>query len=386
MNLRLREFSASHYRSLERITFPVTDLDVFVGPNGAGKTNLYRALELVRASAANTLGADLAREGLAEAFWAGDRSRGPVRIVLSAALEDSTRQPPRPTYDYQVCVGFPPKAPGSKAASGAFEAEPDIKEESLTLSTGQRRVRLFERKGRRLMARDDAGRPTDVEIDLLGSETVLGRLEDPSRYPALDLVRRTLLGWRFYHDLRTDAASPMRRPCVAVASPTLASDGANLAAVFATLAFIREDTFELDAAIEQAFPGARLIASQDGNSASFGMAFPDFPSRLFSAAELSDGTLRFLALAGALLAYRLPPFVAFNEPESSLHPDLLEPLASLLVQASRRAQIWLVTHSERLAAAVAASGEGRIRVVRKSGGATSIEGLTRFGAFKDDDD
>jgi predicted ATPase len=177
----------------------------------------------------------------------------------------------------------------------------------------------------------------------------------------------------------------MRRPCVAVASPTLASDGANLAAVFATLAYIREDTVDLDAAIDHAFRGAKLIVSQDGNAASFGVTFPDFPNRVFSASELSDGTLRFLALAGALLAYRLPPFVAFNEPESSLHPDLLEPLAGLLVQASRRAQIWLVTHSERLAAAVAATGEGRVRVVKKSDGATWIEGLTRIGTFEDDD-
>jgi predicted ATPase len=378
MNLRLREFSASHYRSLRRITFPITDLDVFVGPNGAGKTNLYRALELIRAAAANTLGSDLAGEGLAEAFWAGTRPRGPAQIKFSAVLSDQRAPSGRGIYEYEVVVGFP------QCTSGSFALEPDIKEESITLSNGQRRVRLFERKHHRLMVRDEAGRPTDVEIDLLGSETVLGRLEDPSRYPALDLVRRTLLGWRFYHDLRTDASSPMRRPCVAVASPSLASDGANLAAVFATLAFIREDTVDLDAAVDHAFSGAKLIVMQEGNAASFGMTFRDFPDRVFSATELSDGTLRFLALAGALLAYRLPSFVAFNEPESSLHPDLIEPLAGLLVQASRRAQIWLVTHSERLAAAVAATGRGRVRVVKKSDGATWIEGLTRVGSFEND--
>ncbi|KQU22461.1 hypothetical protein ASG63_22340 [Methylobacterium sp. Leaf94] len=57
------------------------------------------------------------------------------------------------------------------------------------------------------------------------------------------------------------------------------------------------------------------------------MVFPDYPKRVFEAAELSDGTLRFLALAGALLAYRLPPFMALNEPETNLHPDLLAPLS-----------------------------------------------------------
>ena len=110
------------------------------------------------------------------------------------------------------------------------------------------------------------------------------------------------------------------------------------------------------------------------------MSFPDFPGRVFEAPELSDGTLRFLALAGALLAYRLPPFIALNEPESSLHPDLMEPLAQLVVQAARRTQIWLVTHSERLANAIAATGEGRVRVVIKREGATWIEGLSRASA------
>jgi len=73
----------------------------------------------------------------------------------------------------------------------------------------------------------------------------------------------------------------------------------------------------------------------------------------FDASELSDGTLRYLALAGALMAYRLPSFIALNEPETSLHQDLLDPLARLIVQASERTQLWLVTHSEALAGQVA---------------------------------
>ena len=44
------------------------------------------------------------------------------------------------------------------------------------------------------------------------------------------------------------------------------------------------------------------------------MIFPDYPKRVFEPSELSDGTLRYLALAGALLGYRLPPFLALNEP------------------------------------------------------------------------
>jgi predicted ATPase len=377
MVLPVREFSARGYRSLQRIYYPMSRLDVFVGANGVGKSNLYRGLELLRAAAANTLGADLAREGLTLAMWAGPRKKGPQRIRLAATFSEPDRI--EAAYRYEVEIGF--AAPGS----AALGSEPHIKTEVLTYLAARRPVRLMERDGPSVMARGEDGRPVDIDIDLLDSETALGRLQDPSRYPALDAIRRTLLEWRFYHGLRTDPESPLRKPCVAVASPTLASDGSNLAAVFATLAGIRKDTIELDRTIDSAFPGARLNRVVD-REASFSMSFPEFSRRDFEASELSDGTIRFLGLAGALLAYRLPPFIALNEPESSLHPDLMEPLAEMVVRAAQRTQVWLVTHSERLAKAIEATGEGAVRTVVKRNGATTIEGLTMLGTFREDEE
>ena len=378
MALAVREFSAAGYRSLQRIAYPMSTLDVFVGANGVGKSNLYRALELLQAAASNTLGYELAREGLALAMWAGPRKGGgPARIGLEVTLSAPERSDS--SYRYEVEVGYPPPV------SAAFQGEAHVKTERLTYLTGGRRVRLMDREGPSVMARDEAGRPVPIDIDILPSETVLGRLEDPSRYPGLDLVRRTLLEWRFYHDLRTDAGSPLRQPCVASTAPTLASDGSNLAAVFATLVHLRQDTTDLDTVIETAFPGAALIVPAPDRTATFGLSFREFPHRVFEPGELSDGTLRFLALAGALMAYRAPPFIALNEPESSLHPDLMRPLADLVVQAAQRTQVWLVTHSERLARLIGEAGDGAVRTVGKSNGATSIEGLTLMGTFRDDE-
>jgi predicted ATPase len=380
MPLRLSEVSTSGYRSLRAIHYPVGDVEVFVGANGVGKTNLYRGLELLRASAENRLGFALAQEGMWSALWAGpSRRTEPLRIKLGVTLADTGPRAPR--YRYEAEIGLPPRE-----ASPAFPGEPQVKVEALSVTLGGRTTRLLDRKGPSVMARGEDGRPVDVDIDLLASETVLGRLEDPGRYPGLDAVRRTLLEWRFYHEFRTDGGSPLRRPCVAVATPNLASDGANLAAVFATLAEIRQDTTELDAAIAAAFPGAELVLDPVDRTAAFGLRFAEFPKRVFAASELSDGTLRFLALAGALLAYRLPPFIALNEPESSLHPDLMPPLARMIAGAARRTQVWLVTHSEALADAVASHpGAERRRVVKKDG-ATWIEGLKLFGAYGDDED
>ena len=381
MSLRLHGFEAKGFRSLRSISYPASDLDVFVGANGVGKTNLYRSLELLHAAAGNTLARDLARDGgLKSTLWAGPHGRSdPVRVRLAVDLADRARGSAG-RYRYEIEIGYPPPV------SAAFEDEAQIKMEAISAIGETRSVRLIERVGPSVMARGEDGRPGQIDLDLLASETVLGRLEDPSRYPELEDLRRTLLQWRFYHGLRTDAGSPLRQPCAALATPTLASDGADLAAVFATLVHIRQDAVDLFEVVDQAFPGAQLIVPTPERTASFGVIFPEFPRRVFQAHELSDGTLRFLALAGALLAYRAPPFIALNEPEASLHPDLLKPLAGLIVRAARRSQVWLVTHAQPLADAIVAAGAGQVRVVTKQKGATQIEGLRAWGSFGDDED
>ena len=154
--------------------------------------------------------------------------------------------------------------------------------------------------------------------------------------------------------------------------------------MLATLRHVRGETADLDATIDAAFPGAELVVPAPGEFASFGMIFPETPKRTFWAHELSDGTLQFLALMGALLSYRLPPFIALNEPEASLHPSLLPALAHTIVKAAERAQIWVVTHSQPLADAIAeASGIVPREVIRTENG-TAIRGLSPLGVFDDD--
>ncbi len=382
MALLVREMEVEFYRSLRRIRFPAERLTVFQGANGVGKTNLYRALQLIQAAAAGTLARELAAEGgMPSVLWAGSRpARGPARIRLAVTLAPDEPMPGSGRFRYEVEVGM--KAP----VEAALPFEPLVKLERVTFVGGRRPVTLLERRGPAITATDAEGQRSHPDIDLMPSETALSAVRDPARYPDLDMVRQTLLDWRFYHDLRTDPASPIRRPCLAVATPTLASDGSDLAAVFATLVFIREDTADLDHAIEDGFPGACLEVPQPGQTASFGVRFADFPHRLFDAAELSDGTLRYLALMGALLGYRLPAFIALNEPEASLHPDLLAPLARLIARAAQRTQVWLVSHSEALAAALAEAGGVTPRIVVKRDGATWIEGLRVGGDFAADDD
>lgn len=382
--LVIKEVFAAGYRSLRHIRFPVEPLSVFVGANGTGKTNLYRSLQLLQSAAAGTFTHDLAAEGgFDSVYWAGQRgAKEPVRVKLGVRL--SAGAGGDYNLDYTIETGLVQAAGGTVLGAG-FRLEPQIKAETLVYEARQRAKRLLDRQGPRGHCLDEEGLKRPLGSEILPSETALNSLQDAAAFPDLHLARRTMLEWRFFHDFRTDAGSSLRRPCLAVTSPTLASDGSNLAAVFATLAHIREDTLELDQAFDDAFPGARLVIPEPDRFADFGVIFPDYPKRVFQPSELSDGTLHFLALAGALLSYRLAPFIALNEPETSLHPDLLEPLARMIVAASKRTQVWLVTHSEPRAEAIARHGGVSPRRVVKRKGETWIDDLRLSGDFAEED-
>jgi len=107
--------------------------------------------------------------------------------------------------------------------------------------------------------------------------------------------------------------------------------------------------------------------------------------RPFRAHELSDGTLKYICLLAVFMGYRLPPFIALNEPETSLDPSLLAPLARLIVKASGRADIWIVTHSEQLMEALRSESSVPLRRVIKAKGAPTIEGLTLGGEYRDEE-
>ena len=76
--------------------------------------------------------------------------------------------------------------------------------------------------------------------------------------------------------------------------------------------------------------------------------YDNFSQRPFDQNELSEGTLRFLWLVTTLLSPQKPPLILIDEPEVSLHPQLLMLLADVLKEASMESQIVVATHSDRL--------------------------------------
>jgi predicted ATPase len=97
--------------------------------------------------------------------------------------------------------------------------------------------------------------------------------------------------------------------------------------------------------------------------------------RPLRAAELSDGTLRFLLWGAALLSPRPPSLMVLNEPETSLHPDLVAPLAGMIRSAARGTQVVVVTHSTTLREHLHTADAAEIEL-HKQWGETRVAGQT----------
>jgi predicted ATPase len=258
-----------------------------------------------------------------------------VRLVLSVDTD---------TFSYELLLGLPPHQPG---APTAFKLDPEVKEERVWMKSGAGKVTFFERKPGVTWIRDREGVRGNYSGELYPTESVLSQLREPHLYPELSTLRSEMAQWRFYHHFRTDTDSPLRRPQVGVRTPVLAHDGRDLAAALQTIFEVGAHD-ALNDAVAEAFGGARLIIEHSDAWFSVGLDMPSL-SRTLDSRELSDGTLRYLCLLAALLSPRPPSLLALNEPETSLHPDLLEPLAKMMVAAATRSQLWVVTHSLRLA-------------------------------------
>ena len=89
---------------------------------------------------------------------------------------------------------------------------------------------------------------------------------------------------------------------------------------------------------------------------------------------MSDGTLRYLLLMAALLTPRPPSLMVLNEPETSLHADLLPALARLIIRASQRSQVWVVSHAPRLVAALEEDADCNSIHLEKTLGQTGVVG------------
>ena len=373
----LKTLAIANYRSLLNLTIPLGQLNVITGANGSGKSNLYRALRLLAETASGGVINALAKEGgLNSTFWAGPEKLSRSMQSGAVPVQGSVRQKrvrlklgfASDTLGYSISLGLP------EPSRSAFSLDPEIKRESIWAGEFYRPASsLVEREAALVKVRD--ARQWQVVAQHMSSfDSLFSQIADPKNTPEILDLRETIRNWRFYDHFRTDSEAPARQPQLGTRTPVMHHDGRDLAAAIQTIREIG-DHQALDDAVSDAFPGAslRVIAQADGR---FSLEFTQHGLlRPLSGAELSDGTLRYLLWIAALLTPRPPPLMVLNEPETSLHPDLLPALARLIIRASENTQVWVVSHAGRLINALNTSPICHAIELEKELGQTKVKGL-----------
>jgi predicted ATPase len=370
----MTRLAISGYRSLRDVRLALGELTVVTGANGSGKSSLYRALKLLAEIAQGRIIQSLAEEGgLQSTLWAGPEAISRSMKTGRHPIQGTVRKNPislklgfsSTGYGYAIDLGLP------TPSSSKFFADPEIKAESQWIGELLGRSNAFAiRNGPSVRIRADNGEWRQAYQQLASFDSMMTHCSDPRNAVELLYLREQMRDWRFYDHLRTDRDAAARRPQIGTYTPVLASDGSDFAAAVQTIREIGAAE-ALDGAVADAFPGGRVeVVSADGyfelEMRQHGLLRP------LKAAELSDGTLRYLLLVAALLSPRPPGLMILNEPETSLHPELLAPLARLIAAASKRSQIVVVSHASALVSALDGEANSRQIVLEKHLGETLV--------------
>jgi predicted ATPase len=370
----------ANYRSLRDVIIPLQRLNLITGPNGSGKSNVYRALRLLAETAQGGVIPSLAREGgLQSTLWAGPENigrsvkRGQYKVEGTLRKERTNLRLgfAGDEFGYAIDLGLP------DPSTSAFALDPEIKTETIWAGATLRPAALLiDRHGPMVRSKGEDGEWQVLAYQLSSFDSMMTQFADPKNAPEMLRLREQIRSWRFYDHFRTDSQAPARLPQIGTHTPILGNDGADMAAALQTIQEIG-DADALADAVNDAFPGSSIsVLNTEGR---FEIAMHQHGLlRPLKAAELSDGTLRYLLWIAALSTPRPPELLVLNEPETSLHPDLLPALGRLIASAAERSQVLVVTHASQLIASLEDQRDCNSITLEKDFGETKIVGADRL--------
>lgn len=343
--MKILSLEIDGFRSFKHLpSWQPGDLNVLIGPNGSGKSNLLRGLEFLSLSAQGRLAKTVQSSGGMEPLvWDGATEAFRFRVKCSPLDPKRDVQNGALTYDLRlerVGKGGEYRI-GNELLGNYAKVSQGIQKEPMKLL--ERRgvhAKVFDEQQHGLAAPEETVPPT---------ETLLSLAADPfTQNKNLPKFRAEMAAWNVYHDFHTNHDAVIRAPAVTRHEHRVQPDGQNLISVLHTLyTGDRDFKKEINAAMRAAFGedfDELIFAPAADQRIQLRVRWRSL-RREQSAADLSDGTLRFLFLLTVLASPSPAPLIAIDEPETGLHPSMLPIVAEYALDASRHAQVFLTTHS-----------------------------------------
>ena len=312
-------------------------LNVLIGPNGSGKSNLVDVIGLLRDAPTDMLRRMRLEGGWRNWAW----NRGNRNDLPSLELVAN----PIPTWP--IHWGF---------TISQFITEIIVTDEYLEPHPQSEAPRYYYREDRKNQIIQIWNMNNEPQERLLSEsdprQSILAQLRDFFTYPALSILGQTLSQIAIYCKLPIQRPGTLRQPQPTdLPSSFLDSQGNNLNLVLNKI--YKPPTRQIiNKYIGELFPEARgLRFDVGGNTIQLFLEEGD-EGREIPATRLSDGTMQYLCLLAILCHPDPPPLICLEEPEVGLHPDLINTLGRLLVEASERTQLIVTTHSESLVASM----------------------------------
>jgi len=329
---RFENISIRGFRRLRQVDLEMRDLVVMIGANGAGKTSFLDVLSVLAASANGNLPKTLqSKGGLNQILTRGKASE--LEIAVSMKVPD--RQPLK--YDLTLS----PKGVSYEISKETLTQQnnPTAPEPFKYIESYGLDIRYFSQLERKLL-------PPDWEHDHL--ETSLSQV--PKMYREPESLRKALASCTYYGALDVSENSPIRLPQAMRPAKLPGASGEDLVSCLYDLRETDRDRFEMvEDVISIAFPDFERLNFPPVAAGTISMTWTDknFSQPIY-VHELSEGTLRFLWLVTLLQSQSLTTITLLDEPEISLHPELLRHLVYLMREASKHTQLIVATHSDRL--------------------------------------
>lgn len=314
----------SGFKSIKDISLNLNNLNVFIGANGSGKSNFISFFQMLAFYLNND-------EGLSE--FVG--RNGGAHTLLHFGLDQTKTIGAELTFN-------------TKAGSNLYGVE-------LGTAIGDK---LFFKDERVTFVSKKHPTGQIIPLGSGGSQSRLLQIsEADTEYTTYNLktirtIKRIMKRWGFYQFHNTTKDARIRGASHINDSSYFRSDGGNLAAFL----YLMRDRFpqiytSIIGVTKQIAPYIDKITIEDEYASSFARlkwtekAGNDYS---FDASQMSDGTLRALALVTLLMQPQKPPMICIDEPELGLHPEAIMILGDLIKIASESTQIIISTQSTKL--------------------------------------